>query len=257
VIRAVLLGFIATASAWATDPALVRRVDAVIPNDDTQYVVVDASGAVMADRWADREHAVPMASLIKPFTAIAYGFAHQYQYPEVDCRHCWREQGHGRIGIVDAIAQSCNSYFEQIAQDLDPRHVWGRYGLEPPYPLSARALAGEAGIWRTDPVTLLRAYLELSRRRGEPGVTEVVRGLLRSARSGTASAVGAAVGPALAKTGTRPCTHARHAPGDGLTVALYPADSPRYAVIVCRHGVPGFITAATAGRILQALTRPD
>ncbi len=30
--------------------------------------------------------------------------------------HCWKKRGHGRLALVDAIAQSCDIYFYQIAQ---------------------------------------------------------------------------------------------------------------------------------------------
>ncbi len=35
--------------------------------------------------------------------------------------HCWKEEGHGRLGMVDSIAQSCDVYFYEIA---------GRVGID-------------------------------------------------------------------------------------------------------------------------------
>ncbi len=32
--------------------------------------------------------------------------------------HCWKKGGHGRIALVDAIAQSCDVYFYRVAQEL-------------------------------------------------------------------------------------------------------------------------------------------
>ena len=61
-----------------------------------------------------------------------------------------------------------------------------------------------------------------------------------------------ALGPPLAgarvKTGTAPCLHAHRLPGDGYAVVLYPAESPRFLLLVQVHGVPGSKAAVTAGR---------
>lgn len=32
--------------------------------------------------------------------------------------HCWKEEGHGHIGMIEAIAQSCNTYFFTIANQI-------------------------------------------------------------------------------------------------------------------------------------------
>jgi hypothetical protein len=74
-----------------------------------------------------------------------------------------------------------------------------------------------------------------------------------SAEAGTTSAIERALGgrAALAKSGTAPCIHSRHAPGDGYVMVLYPAESPQLQLLVCVHGVPGAKAAATAGQILR------
>src|SRR5438477_13202460 len=85
-------------------------------NPDISYIAMDSSGEIIAQRWDDEP--VPVGSLIKPFTALAYRHAHA-AYPEFVCRGsaggCWRPRGHGRIGISTAVAQSCNAYFGQMA----------------------------------------------------------------------------------------------------------------------------------------------
>ncbi|MGH8629855.1 MAG: hypothetical protein ACREU7_03690, partial [Burkholderiales bacterium] len=59
---------------------------------------------------------------------------------------------------------------------------------------------------------------------------------------------------ALVKTGTASCSHLGRAPGDGYAVAIYPAQAPRFALLVSVHGAPGSHAAAVAGRMLRALT---
>lgn len=102
---------------------------------------------------------------------------------------------------------------------------------------------------------MARAYVELIRRRDEPGVRMVLDGMAQSARQGTGAEVDRALpySDALAKTGTAPCTHARHAPGDGFTIVLAPADQPQILLLVRVHGVPGAQAARTAGQMLRRI----
>ncbi|MBL8222774.1 MAG: hypothetical protein JNL62_26275, partial [Bryobacterales bacterium] len=82
------------------------------------------TGAVTAREWPDAEQVVAVGSLAKPFVAVAYAEGHGYVYPRVTCRAgaCWWPRGHGEVGIEDAVAQSCNVYFEvlrkQVGDDL-------------------------------------------------------------------------------------------------------------------------------------------
>ncbi len=102
---------------------------------------------------------------------------------------------------------------------------------------------------------MARAYLELYRRRDQPGVREILAGMLRSAQHGTGAAVGRALkhSEAFVKTGTAPCTHAVRAPGDGFVVALVPAQAPEIVLMVRVHGVPGAKAAETVGRMLSRM----
>ena len=94
------------------------------------------------------------------------------QVPGLICAGCWLPQGHGRIGIRTALAQSCNSYFTQLAgltafDDLD--RTASRYGLDTPGNTSPESLIGRYGNWRATPLEAARAYNELVHRRSEPG----------------------------------------------------------------------------------------
>jgi cell division protein FtsI/penicillin-binding protein 2 len=229
------------------------------------YVLLDArSGAVLDSRWPDLDQAVPLGSLVKPFTALAYAETHGYRYPTFECRGesagCWWPAGHGLIEIEPALAHSCNVYFRLLAEQVDPSALsavaW-RFGIAAPRrgaPSSSYVGLGEQ--WQTAPLAMARAYLELVRREVEPGVSRLLVGLRESAESGTGRGVGASLRavPAWAKTGTAPCVHQPASNGDGYAVAVYPAPGPKYVLLVQKHGVPGRLAAVAAGEMLADLT---
>ena len=228
----------------------------------TSYLLLDATHkTVIAIDWHAADVAVPVGSLVKPFTAITYGQRHRMRFPVYECTGagCWLKTGHGRIGLAAAIAHSCNSYFRQLAEDVSPvdvSEVAERFGLRgPPADCDRDTLFGIGTAWRVPPLEVARAYAELAARRAEPGVAEVIEGMRLSASVGTAAAVGAALpgSPAFAKTGTAPCSHSPRAAGDGYAVVVYPGDSPRYVLLVQVHGVVGRQAAETAARLLPEL----
>jgi len=243
--------------AWAE--SAISEADLSVESAD--YVVVDfATGQVIAEHWREPQIASP-GSLLKPFVALAYSRKNGLVFPRLDCtgETCWLPGGHGRIGIVEAIAHSCNTYFRQLAISVTPAEVGfesARLGLRAPPPSSTpEALWGLSSDWFATPHELLRAYTELVRRRSEPEAAFVLKGLRRAAREGTAAALAARLPQdAYAKTGTAECKHARNADGDGFTVAVYPADAPRYAVVTRVHGQTGRVAARAAAALLQALT---
>ena len=234
------------------------------PNRDVSFLLLDArTGHVLASRWDNPDLPIPMGSLLKPFTALAYGEQHNYQYPSHTCRGtltgCWLPRGHGDVDLTSAIAHSCNSYFRMLTADLNAVDVSPtaiRFGLEPPAPETSGAeLAGMGSHWRTSPLRLARAYLELVHQPRWPGVSQIVAGMAESAKEGTAVEVHRALPffEVLAKTGTAVCTHSRHLPGDGFTVALVPADNPQILLMVRVHGVPGAQAAKIAGQMLRRI----
>jgi cell division protein FtsI/penicillin-binding protein 2 len=231
---------------------------------DISFLLLDAhTGQVLASRWDHPDAPIPMGSLLKPFTALAYGEQHGFRYPRHTCRGtstgCWLARGHGAVDLTAAIALSCNSYFRVLTADLsvdDVSPTATRFGLETPGPeTSGPELAGLGTRWRTSPLRVAHAYLELVRRRQQPGVSQVIEGMALSAQHGTGAEVHRAF-PfpyALVKTGTAVCTHSRHAPGDGFAVALIPADNPQILLMVRVHGVPGAQAAKTAGQMLHRI----
>ncbi len=188
--------------------------------------------------WRDAERPVLPGSLVKPFTALAFGT----KFPKVVCRGCRTGAVHGEIEIVEAIAQSCNRYFEELS--LRVRHeqaclVAANYGLPVP-PESVDARVGLGRQWRVEPAQLVRAYARLLANREDPTVKLILEGMKQCGRRGTASVL---AGQALAKTGTAACEHLKRMPGDGLAVALWPVESPRTVALVREHGVPGAVAA--------------
>lgn len=231
---------------------------------DISFLLLDArTGRVLASRWNHSDAPIPMGSLLKPFTALAYGEQHDYRYPSHTCRGtstgCWLPRGHGDIDLTAAIAHSCNSYFRMLTADLTADDVFptaARFGLDrPAQEASGAELAGLGSRWRTSPMRLAHAYLELVRQRRQPGVRQILDGMALSARHGTGAQVHRAFPSpdVLVKTGTAACAHARHAPGDGFTVVLMPADDPQILLLVRVHGVPGAQAAKTAGQMLRRI----
>lgn len=253
-------------TAVTDDPLFSRTAAQVLEKDfsttDISYLLLDVrSRAVIARRWENSEAAIPMGSLVKPFTALAYAEGHAFRFPEFTCSpgQCWYPRGHGKLGIVKAIAFSCNSYFISMAGDVRVSEVTAvakRFGLNGPgQNASAEMMAGEHGVWRESPEALARAYAELIGSRTQPGVREIVEGMAGSAKWGTALALAkkASEVSALSKTGTAPCTHKKHAPGDGFVLVAWPADSPQHLLLIRYHGHPGAQAAIVAGQMLHEL----
>lgn len=185
-----------------------------------------STGRIVTQQWEDRRP-VPIGSLGKPFIALAYAQHHNFTYPRIRCRRCWKPDGHGELGIIAALAQSCNTYFDVLRASLtadDLRSIALRFGLEQ--------------LEQAEPERLLRAYIELYRRANEPGVGSILLGMRQAAKSGTAKGLKMDV---FAKTGTAPCTHLPKAPGDGFGVVLMPAAQPVKGFLIRVHGVPGSI----------------
>ncbi len=245
-----MIPFLVLWAAGSLGPVLDRD----FPEAGLNYVLVDVrTREALNSRWPDLETPIPVGSLVKPFTALAYGSA----FPEVICNgsssQCWRAHGHGRLRFTDALAQSCNAYFLNLARNVNVNAlavVAAKYGIPAPQSETAEARIGLGTGWTVAPLALARAYAELATRSAEPRVAEILAGLARSARSGTAKALGSQV---MAKTGTAPCVADRRDSGDGFAVVLEPADAPRVVLLVRVHGVPGAQAAKTAARILRVI----
>jgi hypothetical protein len=218
------------------------------------YLLVDMkSGKAIAARWPDAGRAIAVGSLVKPFTAVAYGASTGFQFPRIECTgppECWLAPGHGLIGAVEALAQSCNIYFLRLGDRLVAAPPPPVAGLPlPPGATSPETWAGLGDNWRMRPEAVLSGFRELVERRSQPGWNLVMEGLRTAAARGTARLLAAA---AYAKTGTGPCGHG-NSPGDGYTVAVFPPDAPTHILLVRAHGTTGARSAKIAGTILQTV----
>jgi len=249
-------------SLFSQSAVLVLERD--FPSSDISYLLFDArSGTLLSSRWDDPARPIPLGSLVKPFTALAYGETHENKFPSHFCRGeasgCWQVHPHGKLDLVSAISVSCNSYFRALAENLTGEQlipVAKRFGLDPPDPaLSGPPLMGLGDRWPIAPIKMARAYLELYHRRDQPIVRDILAGMAQSARNGTGKGVGEAMKreDALVKTGTAPCTHLHAAPGDGFVIAMVPANQPELLLLVRVHSVPGATASLTAGRMLRRL----
>jgi cell division protein FtsI/penicillin-binding protein 2 len=249
-------------SRFAQSAAVALARD--FPSRDISFLLLDAqTGRLLASRWEHPEEPIPVGSLLKPFTALAYGEHHDFRYPSYRCRgastRCWLPRGHGDLDVTAAIAQSCNSYFRMLTADLTAADVLAtatRFGLDrPSSETSGPELAGLGTGWRTSPLHIASAYLELVRQRRQPGVSQLLDGMALSAQQGTGAELHRAFPSpgALVKTGTAACTHSQAAPGDGFAVVLTPADDPKTLLMVRVHRAPGAQAAMTAGQMLRRI----
>ncbi|HYP15367.1 MAG TPA: penicillin-binding transpeptidase domain-containing protein [Bryobacteraceae bacterium] len=214
------------------------------------FVLLDIkSGAQLATNWKNLELPVPPGSLVKPFLAAAAPATHAYA---CESSKCWSPTGHGtRVNLVSAIAHSCNAYFRELAaeSDLERLDVLLRaHGLPAPRAnASTEELIGLGRGWQASPRALALAYARLLR---SPAAQRVREGMRMSAHQGTGKLIGI---DALVKTATAPCAHPSGGAGDGYTVAAFPANEPRYLLLVQRHGTTGSQTAQVAGQMLRVL----
>ena len=231
---------------------------------ETSYFLLDArSGAVLASHWKNSDQPIPLGSLVKPFTALAYAGGHDFRYPIYECKGkasgCWQPQPHGKLDVISAVAVSCNTYFHLLAERVSPEQLTSlvqSFGLESPDAEStADNFMGLGARWRISPLHMARAYLELYRRKDQPGVSPLIEGMRQSALHGTGAAIGHQLKQttALVKTGTAPCTHASWAPADGFVLTLVPAEQPEILLFLRIHSVTGAKAAETAGRMLRQM----
>jgi cell division protein FtsI/penicillin-binding protein 2 len=249
----------ATQSLFSQSAADILQRDYI--RDDTSYLLLDAhSGALLASHWDDYQKPIPLGSLVKPFTALAYADGHAFRFPVYECRGkaggCWQPAPHGSLDITAAVSVSCNAYFLQMAQVVSLEQVnpvARSFGLEMPDANSTSpSLIGLGEQWRISPIHMAQAYLELVRRKNQPGVAPILEGMRLSARRGTGAAVDRQLrhASALVKTGTAVCTHSPRSAADGFVLALVPADQPEILLLMRVHGVVGARAAEFAGQAL-------
>jgi cell division protein FtsI/penicillin-binding protein 2 len=254
----------ATPPSTLFSQSAVRVLERDFSTDSISYLLLDAnSGALLASHWENYDNSIPLGSLVKPFTALAYAGAHDFRYPVYECSGqasgCWQARPHGTLDIVSAISVSCNSYFRSLAENVTAEQllpVTSAFGLESPSTNSTGpSLIGLGEQWKISPLRMAHAYLELYRRRDQPGVRQLLAGMLQSEQSGTGAAIGRTLkgSGAFVKTGTAPRTHAARATADGFVMVLAPAQPPEILLLIRVHGAAGAKAAETAARMLNRM----
>ncbi len=222
-----------------------------------QWITLDLASGRHVDNWPNADQGTCLGSLLKPFLVLSYHATHA-GFPVVDCRGsltgCWLPQGHGRQSIVNALANSCNSYFLQLSAQIDRaalEMICLSYGLAwPPRSFEASRLIGLGGGWPQSPLHTAQAFGRLARNATDPGVRIVLTGMAQCSRCGTARA---AQIPCYAKTGTAPCSHLHRGAADGFVVAIYPLDEPRHVLLVGQHNTTGANAAKNVRPLIAAL----
>jgi cell division protein FtsI/penicillin-binding protein 2 len=254
------------ASAVAPDALFAQSVERRLAREFARpgisYLLMDLPRrSLLAFRWEDAERPIPLGSLVKPFTALAYGRAHEGHYPLHSCGpgQCWLPRGHGTQNLVSALANSCNAYFRALARNTTPEQIGAvahEFQLPAPTGAGPDTLIDVGRGWPISPIAMAHAYAELVQRRAE--FEDVVAGMRLAAAQGTGVEAGRrlAASGALVKTGTAGCTHSPRASADGFVVALVPAEAPRFLLLLRVHGTTGARAAATAGEMLRVVEEP-
>jgi len=270
-LRALVMGVLLVLPASSAKSANIQPhtaqavLDRRFPQPALSFLLLDSrSGKVLAERWPDAAKPVPIGSLIKPFTAMAW-LATGRAFPVVECHgtrdRCWLPRGHGRMVLQAAITQSCNAYFVKLGRDLtlsEANKTLAGYHLPPVNAADkATALAGLSPSWLVTPYQIAAAYLNLESDAVRDHFLPLLEGMRQSTETGTARAISEMLPPVLGKTGTAPCAHTPRAMADGYTVLFFPAEDPRLFLLVREHGVTGAVSAAVAGQMLRALEVGD
>lgn len=229
-----LLGFLcgilgANQEAAAAAPSTLRQLADRLAAAAAVVVVANARSGEELITGGFADEALPPGSVFKLVVALAAG----YERPDAleQPRYCPPKaspqapgpDGHGWIGLEDALAHSCNRYFAQLGGELGAARLWRTAGrLAPGWPQArppqvlATELALGTGVRMTahQQVALLRTvatdWISAGQERPPAQTLRRIReGLCRSVSEGTARAVamgrgssGAASFAICGKTGT-------------------------------------------------------
>lgn len=243
-----------------------------VPRGFAYEVVELASGRVVQSARADQlDVAVSPGSIAKVLATIAAVEAGvldaeativcprtlRVEGHVVDCVH--PDLGHP-LTAADALAHSCNGFFAALGRRL-PRAAFDRVlvaaGLAPlapdvPTALGVLGLEGVRASAREWRAAFVQVVLRARATPDAPAHRIVLEGLRRAASEGTASALAARHGGALAKTGT--ATLAGGQTG-GVVVAVFPALQPTWAVVGVAAGASGRDAAALVAERLSGHSR--
>ena len=244
----------------------------VIVSTETGNILGSANADLLNQKY-------PPASLMKSFTAIAFYEEHGNTFPVLHCppslasdpKGCWDRNGHGKVGIIEAIGYSCNVYFRQLAQRTS-HEVFQQTLRKFDLPEADRTadihsvMTGKTLDWTVSPRSLLRAYsaffnggylypdgkqeakhLSLD----EPMRKILFQGMKHAAEKGTSLEAKKSAGQLmLGKTGTSLLWtdgKVNWRETQGYWIGLYPSDKPKFAVLALVRKGRGATHAAPLG----------
>jgi cell division protein FtsI/penicillin-binding protein 2 len=220
--------------------------------------------------------------LIKTFTAFAYYSDQGKTFPTFSCpatlasdpNGCWDRNGHGRIGIVEAIGYSCNVYFTQLAKQTNPKTFQKvldtfDFGTAANSDIHS-VMVGKSLEWTLSPMIMLRAYSALFNGGylypyeklpakhivlEEPLKRIIHQGMMFSTEKGTSTEAKKQSGQTmLSKTGTSYLWEdgkVNWRETQGWWIGLYPAEKPKIAVLTfVRRGRGSAHAAPLGGKVL-------
>jgi hypothetical protein len=159
---------------------------------------------------AESDPLMQVGSIQKPFVIAAWAEAHPADAPPViECTatsHCWRISGHGRMGLADALSNSCNAYFLELANQTPMetlRRVFKEAGFQGRISDADAAIGLGSHAPKIRPSKLFKAFHQLMVLPWERDELRklLVHGLREAAMNGTAKLGRPGY---LAKTGTVP-----------------------------------------------------
>lgn len=177
--------------------------------------------------------------------------------------HCWTYKGHGPVDFSRALSLSCNLYFASLGGELgwqalaetlrgegfsEAAALEQRTGTPDQ---AARLAIGDHPAFRASPEEMMVFWNRYLKKISDPSFSVISQALRRSVTEGTGQKAGSATWEILGKTGTSDSQTPAYKT-DGWFLGAYPAEQPRWALLVFLKQAHGFDEAADlAGRIFS------
>lgn len=178
--------------------------------------------------------------------------------------YCWTPKGHGHLRLVQALSQSCNLYFYQLARRLGWPALakeFQQWDLPLPQDFTpqesdlGRAAIGEATELSFSPKQVASFWESLLAKASDPKLKNLFFALEQASQSGTAKGLSSLGFPIWAKTGTADSQSEAYKT-HGWILAAAPAPKPRWALLIFIKNAHGYgAPTALAGKILAQLPK--
>ncbi len=254
-----------------SDQATHKREGVVIWSD-LAHSKQDVFGNI---NWLDNQF-LPgsIFKLILAQTLLESGTQFQYQCTGKDklagkVMHCWTYRGHGSLDLPQALALSCNLYFQNLGLKLGLSKILETMKQYPSLPAVrgetlpqgissefklTRFFIGDDPSYRLTPRQLSEFWNQYVLKIQEDRYQAIFQGLRRSVqRGGTASKLKNSPLEILAKTGTGDSLNPNYKT-NAWFLGAYPAKNPQYTLLILLQEAHGFEEAtALAEKIFSKL----